>query len=159
MEDEERSDGRFRKGQSGNPLGRPRKLPGRHRLPMVNRMAAFEVAETPITITNRNGERETTTVYRGVLMAVAQKALAGHAPSQKLLLQHVDSAAGVYGDTHALVQFQFREMARLEALVDAYEKKAEKQKTGVLVVSQEEWDRRMAEKNRLWEERKVRNFT
>lgn len=159
MTDIVKPSGRFVKGQSGNPAGRPPKPPTRHRIPATNRMIAFEVAEMPITIKDRNGGSEITTGYRGVILAMMHKALGGHAPSQKLFLEYTDRAAAAYGDNHALIQFLFRYAARLEGLVDAYEKRAEATKTGVLVLPQEEWDRRTAELNRLWEERKVRGFT
>ena len=160
MEEGEKPNGRFVKGQSGNPLGRPRKVPRTHRLPSSNRVTAFEVAEMPLLMTSPGGgEPETTTFYRGVLIAMAKKALSGHAPSQRAFLDQIEKAAAAYGDSHALVQFLFREMAKLETLNDQYEATAIARKTGVLVVDQEEWDRRTLELNRKWEERRQRGFT
>lgn len=151
--------GQFEKGISGNPRGRGVKAPRRHRLPISNRLTAFEVAEMPVTLQDRNGEFEQTTYYRAVLIAMARKGMAGHAPSQRAFLEQIDRAAAAYGDSHALIQFLFRETARLETLVDQYEAESLKRKGGVLVVSQEEWDRRTAELNRKWEERKQIGFT
>ena len=156
MAEASRANGRFPKGHSGNPKGRPRKLPSRHRLPASNRMTAFEVGEMQISI---NGGSESTTLYRGVLISMGQKALAGHAPSQKAFLERIDRAAAAYGDSHALIQFLFRETAKLEGLVDAYEDRARASKKGVLVLSQEEWDERTAALNQRWEERKHIGFT
>jgi hypothetical protein len=90
---------------------------------------------------------------------MARKGMAGHAPSQRAFLEQVDRAAAAYGDSHALIQFLFRETARLETLVDQYEAKAVTRRTGVLEVSQEEWDRRTAELNERWEKRKQIGFT
>ncbi|MCA3698606.1 MAG: hypothetical protein IOB84_02290 [Brevundimonas sp.] len=156
----ERNDkGQFEKGHTGNPLGRGARRQRRHRLPVSNRLTAFEVAEMPIEMKGRDGENEVTTYYRGVLIAMARKGMAGHAPSQRAFLEQVDRAAAAYGDSHALIQFLFRETARLETLVDQYEAKAVTRRTGVLEVSQEEWDRRTAELNERWEKRKQIGFT
>jgi len=151
--------GQFEKGHSGNPLGRGVKRPRRHRLPASNRLTAFEVAEMPIELKGRDGETEVTTYYRGVLIAMARKGMGGHAPSQRAFLEQIDRAAAAYGDSHALIQFLFRETARLETLVDQYEALAVTRRTGVLEVSKEEWDRRTAELNERWETRKQIGFT
>lgn len=151
--------GQFQKGQTGNPLGRGAKRARRHRLPVSNRLTAFEVAEKPVTVQSRSGELETTTIYEGVLLAMAKKALGGHAASQRAFLDQINRAAAAYGDSHELVQFLFRYTAKLETLVDQYEAAAAKTQTGVLVVSQEEWDRRTEDLNRRWAERKVIGFT
>lgn len=50
-------------------------------------------------------------------------------------------------------------LADAPLLVEQTIGEVEKQKTGVLIVPMEELERRFAEKNRLWEEREVRNFT
>ena len=152
--------GRFVKGQSGNPNGRPKKLPQRHRLPASNRMTVFEVAEMPVTVNDRSsGSSEEMTLYRANLMAMGKRGAAGHAPSQKAFMAQVDKAAASYGDSHALTQFLFRETARLETLVAQYEARAQRSGSGVLVLDQEEWDRRTAELNRQWDQRKVIGFT
>lgn len=151
--------GQFEKGVSGNPLGRAVKPARRHRLPVSNRRTTFEVAEMPVTLQGRDGETVTTTYYEAVLIAMARKGMAGHAASMRAFLQHVDKAAAAYGDNHALIQFLFREQARLELLLEKYEAQSLARKGGVLELSQEEWDQRTEQLNRNWEQRKQVGFT
>lgn len=87
-----KKDGTFRKGVSGNPGGRPPKKPHRHRLPHENRRTVFEVAEASVQV--RVGEELTdASVYQGVLMSLAKKAMSGHTPSARLFLEEVRSSA------------------------------------------------------------------
>jgi hypothetical protein len=122
MSNEKRNpDGTFAKGVSGNPNGRPPKEPVRHHLPAYNREIAFKVAEMPVKATI-NGEVSETSAYQAVLLSLVGKAMSGHTPSARLLLNHVEKAAASNGEqsefTRRLIDHQLDLEARLEELQD-----------------------------------------
>jgi len=81
--------GRFKKGTSGNPSGRPKKLKdfGSQLLRELNSKL----------IINENGERKVITKLEGVVKRLLNKSLSGHHPSTRLLiplyLQGLEKAA------------------------------------------------------------------
>ncbi|SHN87804.1 DUF5681 domain-containing protein [Bradyrhizobium erythrophlei] len=72
---------RFRRGQSGNPRGRPRVAYEKDDFPVRRFMME------PVEVT-RKGKKEQVTTYEAILMRLAAKALAGDSASAKLLLKH-----------------------------------------------------------------------
>lgn len=84
---------RFRKGQSGNPNGRPRGA--RNKLPALHeeRIKALILEEAYRTIRIRDGERSVSVpIVQAVLRAIAVNALKGHYRSQRLFTEMVSAA-------------------------------------------------------------------
>lgn len=77
----------FKPGQSGNPRGRPR---GRRGL----KSDLQQILSEKISITHE-GRKRKITIQRGVLQALASKALKGHVLAQDKLLQLVANHLGV----------------------------------------------------------------
>ncbi|WP_324750987.1 DUF5681 domain-containing protein [Sphingomonas sp. LY54] len=110
-------DGTFPKGVSGNPDGRPKKEKPRHRMPAHNRAVVFEVAESPVQA-KIGDESVEVSAYRGVMMALAKKAMSGHTPSARLFLQELRTAAAVNGEQNSLTAWLFEEQERMQAELD-----------------------------------------
>lgn len=96
-------DTRFRKGQSGNPRGRPKGA--KNKLPALNeeRMKTIILEEAYRTITVRDGTRNITVpIAQAVLRSLAVNAVKGQHRSQRLfaeLLAGVETANKVLHDT------------------------------------------------------------
>lgn len=125
-------DGTFPKGVSGNLAGRPKKVKPRHRMPAHNRHVVFEVAETPVTV-KMGGEAVETSVYHGVMMALAKKAMEGHTPSIRLFLHHLDNSAAVHGQMNELTQWLFEEHKKMQDEIDQLRALFPKVEGGVMI--------------------------
>ena len=69
--------GRFKKGVSGNPSGRPKK-------PSDFEAKLLRELNSPLTI-SENGKRKVITKDEGIAKQVVNKALSGHVPSMRLV--------------------------------------------------------------------------
>lgn len=98
---------RFRKGQSGNSRGRPPKRV-RAILPRQLRRDIIALCETETRIRTAEGERKVS-IVEAVLLRLAQKALAGHGPSMRRLIDHYGQAVKEHFEEHEQ-NFSFIEM-------------------------------------------------
>lgn len=89
---------RFKKGESGNPKGRPVK-PERALNPRQIRRDIINVAETLTRIRTPEGER-TVTIIEAVLVRLAHKAVNGHGPSIRYLMTLYERAVKEHHDLH-----------------------------------------------------------
>lgn len=94
---------RFGKGKSGNPKGRPRE-PKRLFAPRQVRRDILSITEAPVTLQTSDGEITVPTVV-AVLMVARKKALSGHGPSIRLLLDRHNLAILDHWDIHQGTQF------------------------------------------------------
>ena len=69
--------GQFKRGVSGNPSGRPKKVSDFH-------AKVLRVLDSPLTI-SENGERKVITKDEGIAKQAVNKALSGHVPSMRLV--------------------------------------------------------------------------
>jgi hypothetical protein len=79
---------RFKKGQSGNPTGRPRR---KEQTPHVE--PALKKALNRLVTVNENGKVRQITKFDAVITQVVNKATSGHLPSIKLLMPYLESLA------------------------------------------------------------------
>jgi hypothetical protein len=97
---------RFKRGQSGNPRGRPKGTKGANRLPALNeeRMKAVVIEEAYRPIGIRDGDRLIEIpVIQAVIRSVALNAAKGHQRSQRMfaeLLQWVERENKALYDQH-----------------------------------------------------------
>jgi hypothetical protein len=90
------TDRQFRKGKSGNPKGRPRK-DHRFLAPRQVRRDILSITEAPTTIQTAGGEIMVPT-YVAVLMVARKKALSGHGPSIRLIMDRHNLAIAEHWD-------------------------------------------------------------
>jgi hypothetical protein len=79
---------RFKKGQSGNPTGRPRR---KERTPHIE--PALKNALSRLVTVNENGKVSQITKFDAVITQLVNKAASGHVPSIKLLMSFVANLA------------------------------------------------------------------
>ncbi len=82
----------FRKGQSGNPKGRPRKskIERAYSLRQIRR-DILAITERKVPVNTPEGRREMAMI-EALLMTVANKAVSGHGPSQRFMVKlHMDA--------------------------------------------------------------------
>lgn len=84
----------FRKGKSGNPKGRPSK-PRRRLAPREVRRDILSITEAPTTIQTADGEIVVPT-FVAVLMVARKKALGGHGPSIRLIMDRHNLAIAAH---------------------------------------------------------------
>lgn len=84
----------FKKGQSGNPKGRPRKI-DRTVLPDQLTRDTLAMANLPVRIKRKGKEIEIST-YQALLLKMRAKALDGHEPSVREFLRRADLATGAF---------------------------------------------------------------
>lgn len=94
--------GQFKKGVSGNPKGRPKKMPPKTILEAL-RLAFIK----EITITNEKGSREKISMIEAFAQKIIQDAIKKDGPTRKLLLQDLK-----------LLNFDFWQMLEDMALKD-----------------------------------------
>lgn len=88
----------FKKGQSGNPRGRPPKAE-RSYTPRQVRRDILSVTEEPVTVRTTKGDETMPTVV-ACLKIARQKALNGHAPMLRFLIQRHDAAIAEHFNAH-----------------------------------------------------------
>lgn len=86
----------YKKNVSGNPKGRPRKA---HRMfaPRQVRRDVLSITEAPTKIQTADGEI-TVPTFVAVLMVARKKALGGHGPSIRLLMDRHNQAIAAHWD-------------------------------------------------------------
>lgn len=146
--------GRFQKGVSGNPRGRPPKRQTTHRTPAGYRATMLEVAATPVPFVDREtGEHGEMSLLRANMLALGRKGASGHAPSAKAFLEKHFEAAGVHGELLQLHRYLLEENSRLELQVEKLQARLPKHSGGVLQLSEEEWRERARQKEEQWRNR------
>ncbi|MFZ3005375.1 MAG: DUF5681 domain-containing protein [Phenylobacterium sp.] len=111
----------FKERVSGNPKGRPRK-PKRMFAPRQVRRDILSVTESPTILQTADGELEVPTVV-AVLLVARKKALQGHGPSIKLILDHHNAAIADHWD---LENMDARTLPTLEGEVRYFEREMDK---------------------------------
>lgn len=103
---------RFKKGQSGNPSGRPKKPPD----PYTELM---HVLHEKVTVT-LDGEPETVTVQQALLMRLRDQAIKGNPWAEKLILKILKAMPADMHRSSAIEQelHLFRAKARLELILE-----------------------------------------
>lgn len=94
--------GQFKKGQSGNPRGRKKKV-----IPKTIMDALRLAFIKEVTITNEKGSREKISFIQAFAQKIVQDAIKHDGPSRKLLLQNLN-----------LLNFNFWQMIEEKALED-----------------------------------------
>jgi hypothetical protein len=102
---------RFSKGKSGNPRGRPPKSV-RAILPRQIRRDILDLCETKTRVRTPQGDR-TVSLFEAVLLRLAQKALSGHGPSLRWIVDRYGQAVEDHLDDHKDF-FAFIEMVEHE---------------------------------------------
>ena len=108
----------FKKGASGNPRGRPPKAT-RALTPRQVRRDIFDAAEAQTRIRTAKGER-TVSVIEAVYMRLVQKALAGHGPSMRKILDMYEKACKDHYALHERA-FSWNEFVESEVVNSAGE--------------------------------------
>lgn len=137
MEDERDEAGRFRKGVSGNPDGRPRVRPKTHDLPTGNRRSFFEAMERKIPVRSANGVKEMT-AYEVILASLVNKAASGNFQAAKLLLAEGNRAAKENEESLVAVGTLWERIFAQEAELAEWRRRHPKQNGGVLVLPPKE---------------------
>ena len=88
----------FKKGASGNPRGRPRKVE-RSYTPRQSRRDILRIGNTPTVIKTEKGIKKIT-LFEAVLLRAASKALAGHGPSIRYFLKEYSEAQHEHNVVH-----------------------------------------------------------
>jgi hypothetical protein len=134
MEEDARDEsGRFRKGSSGNPNGRPTKQSKFHSLPPTNRRSIFEVVEQQVSVRTSAGE-EKKTIYEAILTKLAVEAAKGDRQAMKMVLAEVHRAASENERTLSLVGMLQDQIQQLQDQLAAWERRYPSQNGGVLVM-------------------------
>lgn len=133
MEDERDEAGRFRKGVSGNPNGRPLKVEKHHSMPLLNQRSAFDVAEQPVTVTV-NGAQKTMTLFEANLYQIGMKGARGELAAAKAFVAMVARDAKDYERSISLVDMFHQENRILRAELDELKTRYPRQNGGVLVL-------------------------
>ena len=134
MEDMPRNqDGTFPRGVSGNPDGRPKKPAPRYRFAPQMRKAIFEVSEMPFTLTSADGPVEIG-AFKAILLAMAKKGAAGHAPSAKIFLEYHRMAASQHNEEMNVQSWLLESLKEAQAELAAMKARYPEQNHGVVVM-------------------------
>lgn len=88
MDETRNSDGKFKKGHSGHPIGRPRKQPPAPARRQSCRDVVLEELTEPITVTVK-GEQVDMQAFRATVRAQRNRALTGSTPAFKALVEAI----------------------------------------------------------------------
>jgi hypothetical protein len=94
MGERQKKTGRFEKGQSGNPKGRPRKSADRARTPKHITEIFREVAEEAVVLRGKDGELTEVSGLRAVMRALRNKAIQGSPAAMRTYLDMAKRTAG-----------------------------------------------------------------
>ena len=133
MEDERDDAGRFRKGVSGNPNGRPTKQAKFHSLSTMNRRSIFDIVEQEVSVRSGSGE-EKKTLYEAIFSKLAVDAAKGDRQAAKMVLAEVHRAAKENEYTLNMVAMLQEQNQQLREQVAAWEQRHPTQRSGVLVM-------------------------
>lgn len=150
--------GRFEKGRSGNPRGRPSKRRVTHNTTAGYRFTVLDVGATKVpAIDKATGEIEEITLVRANILALGLKGASGHAPSAKAFLEKHAEAAGIHGELTELHRHLLKENARLEILVEHLESQISQRRGGVIhyEVPEDQWMQLAGAKEEKWRNRKI----
>ena len=86
------NNGRFARGSSGNPSGRPPKVLKKHSMPYNNARAVIEVAELPVRL-KRGDKTEEVTLYQAVVRSLGQRAANGDLRATRMFLDEMKGAS------------------------------------------------------------------
>jgi hypothetical protein len=109
---ERAADHRFRKGISGNPRGRPRKVE-RSYTPRQQRRDVLRIAESPTTIRTAKSKKKVP-IIEAIILLTAAKALAGHGPSANRMMKWYTDAINKHTEAHAQ-KFEILELSEITA--------------------------------------------
>lgn len=150
--------GRFEKGQSGNPSGRPSKRRVTHNTTAGYRLAMLEVGAMTVPMVDKaTGEIDEISLVRANMIALGRKGASGHGPSAKAFLEKHAEAAGIHGELTELHRYLLRENARLEILVEHLESQISQRRGGVIhyEVPEDQWMQLAGAKEEKWRNRKI----
>lgn len=132
--------GQFKKGQSGNPSGRPRKLPPDERSADRDQVARDVLGimerDVPLTI---NGKKVTISTAEFLILKLVEKAKNGDFRSNRLLLTLWEKLATERGERTA--EFSAHLTKTTEKMVQAYKEENDPEKSDKII---EEYNRYMA---------------
>lgn len=113
----------FKKGQSGNRAGRRPKAV-RSLVPRQIRKDIIGLGESEMRVRTPDGER-VVSAYEAVLLRLLHKALAGHAPSMRLFIEHYGQAIAAHAEEFK-DEFAFIEMVEHENVTKPVPKENER---------------------------------
>ena len=122
--------GRFTKGQTGNPNGRPRKRYRDPRLPATRRDAIFRVADRMIT-TSIDGKTEKISLFEACLLQIAKAGATGNRIAAKNFIELAMATSET--DLGRRIATR-RMMEHMNALEEANERNLQKGRTGVVTM-------------------------
>ncbi len=137
MEDERDDAGRFQKGVSGNPKGRPRKERKYHGTPVMNRLSIFRIMEQEVPVRSTDGVT-TKSLYEAIFEKAAYMAAAGDRQAMKMVLAEANRAAEDNEKQLDTIEYLKMRIAMLEIDLAEWESKYPRQTHGVLVMPAKE---------------------
>ena len=129
----------FKKGQSGNPKGRPYK---RRRADVPSQLAkdVLEVASEPVDVRTSSGTRKTSR-QQAIIMSIANKAAQGNPTGIRIWLELYQNAVTEQSEKYAIVRLveilldgadnpQFKTSKQTIELLDAHIKELDRSRRG-----------------------------
>lgn len=137
MEDERDETGRFRKGVSGNPKGRPTKERKYHGTPVMNRLAIFRIMEQEVPVRSADGVASKS-LYEAIFEKAAIMAAGGDRQAMKLVLDATNRAAEENEKQIDTIESLKMQIAMLEIDLREWERNYPRKTHGVLVMPAKE---------------------